>query len=222
MSMHDDMNDDMNDDTDHDRERARLRRAAGQVQARLTDKLAQIWWAFLLRGVIAAALALALLFRPSASLDLLVVFVGLFCLADGVTGLVGAWRADERGAALAQAAFGLALGAILLFWPDASLRTLMILFGLWALVAGISHVLAARASKLPAEETRALGGLAGVAIALGLVLILWPGSGVVAIAWIIALAAAIVAALLIFVALRLRKLDLRLAELGKGHADGAP
>jgi uncharacterized membrane protein HdeD (DUF308 family) len=48
---------------------------------------------------------------------------------------------------------------------------------------------------------------------VGLVLLIWPGTGVVAISWIIALAALLFAALLIFVALRLKRLKKRVDEL---------
>jgi uncharacterized membrane protein HdeD (DUF308 family) len=44
-------------------------------------------------------------------------------------------------------------------------------------------------------------------------LLIWPGTGVVAISWIIALAALMLAALLIFLALRLKRLKQRVDKL---------
>jgi uncharacterized membrane protein HdeD (DUF308 family) len=46
--------------------------------------------------------------------------------------------------------------------------------------------------------------------AVGLLLIVWPGTGVVAIGWLIAIAALVVGGLLIFVARRLKRLKERL------------
>jgi hypothetical protein len=45
-------------------------------------------------------------------------------------------------------------------------------------------------------------------------LLIWPGTGVVAISWIISLAALMLAALLIFLALRLKRLKKRVGNLG--------
>ena len=46
----------------------------------------------------------------------------------------------------------------------------------------------------------------------GLVLILWPGTGVVALAWAVAVVALTIAALLIWVALRLKRVGDRLGQ----------
>ena len=48
----------------------------------------------------------------------------------------------------------------------------------------------------------------------GLVLILWPGTGMVALAWAVAVVALTIAALLIWVALRLKRVGDRLAHQG--------
>jgi uncharacterized membrane protein HdeD (DUF308 family) len=52
-----------------------------------------------------------------------------------------------------------------------------------------------------------------VVTVVGLVLLIWPGTGVVVISWIIALAALLFAALLIFLALRFQRLKKRVDEL---------
>jgi uncharacterized membrane protein HdeD (DUF308 family) len=54
----------------------------------------------------------------------------------------------------------------------------------------------------------------GWAVAVvGLILLIWPGTGVVAISWIIALAALLLAGLLIFLALPLKRLKKRVDKL---------
>jgi uncharacterized membrane protein HdeD (DUF308 family) len=55
--------------------------------------------------------------------------------------------------------------------------------------------------------------MGGAVAVIGLVLLIWPGTGVVAISWIIALAALMLAALLIFLALRLKRLKKRVDNL---------
>jgi uncharacterized membrane protein HdeD (DUF308 family) len=112
----------MNEQQDHRQPLANVGRVLG-------DKLGDIWWAFMMRGVLAVALGLGALIWPSASLAILLRLVGTYCLLDGITGLVGAFRAQERGAHLLQAIVGLVVGAVLLFWPEGSVRTLLVIFG---------------------------------------------------------------------------------------------
>jgi uncharacterized membrane protein HdeD (DUF308 family) len=179
----------------------------------VSDRLGDMWWAFMVRGVLAAVLGLFALIWPSVSLAILIVLVGLYCLADGVAGLVGALRTSERGANLLQPLVAIAVGALLLVWPGASVRTLLVVFGAFALFTGISQIVAARRANVAADERSLMTTAGGVAAAVGLILIVWPGTGVVAISWVIAIAALLLAALLIFLALRLKRLQARVEAL---------
>src|SRR6202140_1154771 len=117
--------------------------AAG-IQSRVSGKLGDIWWAFMLRGVFAGVLGICALIWPTPTFTILTRMIGLYCLADGLPGLVGALRASDRGTYLLQAVVGLVVGGFLLFWPSPSVRTLLMVFGGWALFTGVSHILAAR------------------------------------------------------------------------------
>lgn len=192
----------------------RLKAFAADMRSRTSDRLGDVWWTFMLRGLLAAALGLCALIWPTLSLEILLRLVGIYCLADGVAGLVGALRSGERPSLL-QAVFGIAVGLVLLFWPGATTRLLLMVFGAWALVTGISQVIAAR--SLDAEQDRGPRTTIGVIVAVvGLVLLLWPGTGIVTLSWVIALAALILAALLIFLALRFKGLKTRLDARGIG------
>jgi uncharacterized membrane protein HdeD (DUF308 family) len=105
------------------------------------------------------------------------------------------------------------VGGFLLFWPSTSARTLLMVFGGWALFTGVSNILAARRANVE-DSNRSLMTTMGGAVALvGLVLLIWPGTGVVAISWIIAVAALLLATLLIFLALRLKRFKKRVDNL---------
>lgn len=177
---------------------------------RASEKLGDMWWAFMVRGVLAGVLGLAALIWPSASLAILLRLVGIFCLLDGVTGLIGAFRTSERGAHLLQAILGLVVGALLLFWPEGSVRTLLVIFGIWALLTGVSQIVAARQQQAGGDERSAMTTIGWIAAAVGVILIVWPGTGVVTIAWLIGIVALILAALLIWLALRFKRLGERL------------
>src|SRR5258708_23582678 len=116
--------------------------AAG-IQSRVSGKLGDIWLAFMLRGVFAGVLGIFALIWPTPTFTILTRMIGLYYLADGLTGLVGALRASDRGTYLLQAVVSLAVGGFLLFWPSTSARTLLMVFGGWALFTGVRQILAA-------------------------------------------------------------------------------
>ena len=182
--------------------------AAG-MQSLVSAKLGDIWWAFMLRGVFAGVLGIFALIWPTPTFTILTRMIGLYCLADGLPGLVGALRASNRGTYLLQAVVSLVVGGFLLFWPSTSARTLLMVFGGWALFTGVSNILAARRANVEDTDHRLTTTMGGAVAVVGLILLIWPGTGMVAISWIIALAALMLAALLIFLALRLKRLKRR-------------
>ena len=173
----------------------------------------KLWRSYVVRGLLVGLLGLFALFWPSASLAILVTLVGLFLLADGVMGCIGTFRAGGRGVDFLQPAVTLVVGAILLFWPGTTLRVLLIIFGAWAVIFGVGQVLAARKLSGQSDEVRFMTAIGATSAIVGMVLILWPGSGVVAISWVIALAALVLAALFIGLGLRMRRLGARLESL---------
>lgn len=190
-----------------------LQSLAAGVQSRVSSKLGDIWWAFMLRGVFAGTLGICALIWPTLSFTILTRMIGLYLLADGLPGLVGAIRASDRGTYLLQAVVSLAVGGVLLFLPSASARTLLMIFGGWALLTGVSHILAARRTNVEETDRGLTTTMAAAVAATGLVLLIWPGTGVVTISWIIALTALLFAVLLIFLALRLKRLKQRVDKL---------
>ncbi len=185
------------------------RQRAGQVLSVVGGKLGGLWWAMLVRGIIAVVVGFCALVWPSASIGLLVMLVGVFVLLDGVTGLIGALQNRLGGAHLVQAVIGIAIGLVLLFWPTGSIRLLLVVFGVWFVLIGFSQFWAARQNQIDGDDRSALSIIGGVIGVLGLVLVFWPGTGVVAISWLIAFAALLLGAILIFLALRLRRLQQR-------------
>src|SRR5260370_19086752 len=86
--------------------------AAG-IQSRVSAKLGDIWWAFMLRGVFAGVLRIFALIWPTHTFTILTRMIGLYCLADGLSGLVGTLRASDPGTYLLQAVVSLVVGVFL-------------------------------------------------------------------------------------------------------------
>ena len=190
-----------------DERREQLRSRAQGAAAQLSTKLGDLWRFFMLRGVLAGILGIFALFWPSASLAILITLVGLFILADGAIGLVGVLRNPAGVENMLQPVVSIVIGPVLMFWPAASVRLLLIILGVWALVFGLSQI---REARLIPEESGERGStvtVGGITVVIGFIIMLWPGTGTVAISWVIAIAALLAAALLIFVALRMKRLN---------------
>ena len=76
----------------------------------------------------------------------------------------------------------MAAGVLALLWPAPTALVLVLVLGIWALVAGFTEIIAAFGSDETAG-TRALFVLAGLVwVVFGVVLLAWPGPGTVTLA----------------------------------------
>ncbi len=191
-----------------------LRKVVTGAKHRVSDKLGDLWWWLMIRGVLALGLAVFALFWPQKTVGLLVNLLGAYLLLDGILGVVGSFRSDEnRGAPLA-AIIGLVVGAVLLSWTGLSVRLFLILVGVWALLQGAGMFLSSRNHESD-REARSLVGIVGGALAVaGLILIVWPNTGVVTVSWLIAIIALSLGCLLIYVGNRLRRIASRIRHAG--------
>lgn len=168
-----------------------------------------VWWIFVLRGALAAALGIFALLWPTLTLSVLVLIVGAYLIADGVMGLVVATRRRAASGRFLQPIASTVIGLLLVLWPDESVRTLFVILGVAGLVVGVSYLVTVRRFGLDEMDRRLMTTAGAGAAALGLVLIVWPGAAVVTLSWIIAAAALIVAAVLLFLGLRFKQMQVR-------------
>jgi uncharacterized membrane protein HdeD (DUF308 family) len=193
----------------------RLRVATAGLQNRVSTKMGDIWWAFLIRGLIALALGVSALIWPKVTLDVLIRLIGIYALLDGAAGVIGGLRSRDMRSYVLPALVSLAVGAILLFWPGLTVKWLLIILGGFALLQGASLLFAGRSAQAD-DPNRALLVTSGAVLAvIGLVLIVWPGAGAVTISWLVAALAFVIGALLTFLALRLRRVKLRVDSLAE-------
>lgn len=174
------------------------------IEARdtLSANLAGLWWTFLLRGVLAAAVGIAALFWPSGSISLLLRLVGALLVFDGALTLLGFGRRGLVGGAGAGA---ILIGLVLLIWPEGAARIAFFLLGAWIMIIGVGSLMALQQMHAQDPERPMVRNSGIVALVIGLVLIFWPGSGLVALGWAIAFAALALAAVMVFLAMRFKR-----------------
>lgn len=178
------------------------------VQIIEANSLSHNWWAVLLRGVAGLLFGIFTFFAPGLSLAALVTVYGAYAFVDGVFAIVSAIRrhgsTDRWGVLLLEGIAGIAAGLVTFFWPGITAVALLYLIAAWSLFTGIMEVVAAvRLRKvITGEWLLALSGV--LSIGLGILLMLLPGPGVLAVVLWIGAYAIVFGSLLIALGLRLR------------------
>jgi uncharacterized membrane protein HdeD (DUF308 family) len=178
--------------------------------------LAQNWWAIVLRGVCAVLFGVGAFAWPGITLAVLVLLYGAYALVEGV--LAVAWALVGRqagpfpwGVLLAGLA-GVGVGVVTFLYPGLTGLALLYLIAAWAMVRGIFEIIAAfhLRKEIDNEWLLALSGL--LSLVLGLVLIVAPGAGVLAVLWWIGAFAIVFGVLTIMLGFRLKGVKDRLAH----------
>lgn len=171
-----------------------------------------------IRGLAATAFGLLTLVWPGLTLLVLVILFGAYALVDGISDLLVLMRhrRDERGArtlSLVIAIVSIGAGIITLLWPDITALALLLVIAGWALATGVLHLVAAFRLRrhINNEWLYVLNGI--VALMLGVILVLTPGEGALAITWVIGWLALLRGVLLLALAWRVHGLR-RGARLG--------
>jgi uncharacterized membrane protein HdeD (DUF308 family) len=194
-------------------EREQIRQVVAGAKQRVSAKLDDVWLWFMIRGVLAIGLAVVALFWPKMTLGILVNLLGAYLLFDGVVGAIGAVRSSGQRGFPVFAIASIAVGGILLFWTGLSIRVFLTLIGIWALLQGSGLILSNRRTDSDAEARQLFGALGAVLAVIGLILVVWPGMGVVAISWLIAVVTSGIGCAMIYVAIRLRRVAVRLGTV---------
>jgi uncharacterized membrane protein HdeD (DUF308 family) len=163
------------------------------------------WWAFALRGVAAVLFGVLAFVWPGVTLVVLVLLWGAYALLDGVLALVAAFRTehDHRWWLVFEGIVGIGAGIVTFLYPALTALVLLYIIAAWALLTGVLELVAAvRLRKVIENELwLVLSGIASVLF--GIVLLVAPGAGAVAVVWIIAAYSIVFGVLMLALALRL-------------------
>jgi uncharacterized membrane protein HdeD (DUF308 family) len=164
------------------------------------------WWIFLLRGLLAVVFGLLTIWQPMAALAALVLVFGVWAFIDGVAALalaITGWRSWQLALV---GLLGIALGLVTLFRPGITAIGLYAAAAAWAIARGILEIVVAIELRrvVRGEAWLVLGGIAS--LLFGVLLIVLPAAGALALAWLIGLYALVFGGLMIGLAMRLRRL----------------
>ncbi|HCA47327.1 MAG TPA: hypothetical protein DEP45_08175 [Armatimonadetes bacterium] len=167
----------------------------------------RIWWIALVRGLLGIVLGLMLIVWPQESAEALVMLIGAFVVAIGLAMILLPLmtRVVGWGVSLGSGMLTLAIGLAALLAP-AFVATIMIwLIAAWVIVTGVTELLGAAAARSLGADVTALWIVGAVSVLFGLVLLAWPGAGIVAAAWAIGAYFLVTGALLLWHAISTRQ-----------------
>lgn len=183
----------------------KVKQVASKAKAKVHSGLSDLWWMMLVRGLISVCVAVCAFVWPQQTIGLLVKLLGVYFLVDSAVGFAGLLRGQKTQSQLPQIAVSLVVGLILVFWGDISIKIFMVLVGVWALLQGVGMFWMSRNMDDSAARSMMFG--LGIAMAIvGAIFVFWPTTAIVTLSWLLALATGLIGCLLIFVALKLRKL----------------
>lgn len=172
------------------------------------DRIFDLWWIPVLRGVLAILFGILALFWPGITILALVIVFGAYAIVDGVFALIAAFRGpteEHRVGMAAVGVLGILAGVVALLWPGITALALLLVIAAWFVATGVFEIIAG--VRLRKEiENEWLPILSGVvSVIFGILLLAWPAGGALAIAWLIGLSAIAYGITLIALGLRLRK-----------------
>ena len=170
--------------------------------------LARNWWLLAIRGVAAILFGIGAFLWPGLTIAVLVILFGAYALVDGIFAVIAGFSArkeqDRWWMMVVVGVAGIVTGILTFMWPDITALVLLYFIAAWAIVTGVFEI--AAAIRLRAEmEGEWMLILAGIAsLIFGVLLVIMPGAGALAVVWLIGSYALLFGILLLVLAFRLR------------------
>ena len=109
--------------------------------------LASNWWAAAVRGVCAILIGSIAIFAPAVTLVALVMIFAAYSLVDGVFAIIlairGARQHERWGWLALNGVISIAAAVVAILYPALTAIAFGILFAVWALISGITSIVAA-------------------------------------------------------------------------------
>ena len=169
----------------------------------------KIWIFAIIRGVLGIIFGLIALFSPIATALALAIVIGVYAIVNGVFDIIEAIRHRGSSSMVLRIVLGVVsilFGMLVLVWPGISLAILVIMVGIWAIIIGILQIVSSVRHRAIPNSGWVWGIIGGaLSILFGILVLIWPGTGLVTIIWIIGIWAIVWGVTLIVLGVQLRK-----------------
>jgi uncharacterized membrane protein HdeD (DUF308 family) len=181
------------------------------------ELLSRRWQLVVLRGVVAVLFGIIAIVWPGITVLALALLFGAYTLLDGITALtmgIGRQVGSDRVYMIVLGVLGVVAGLIALIWPQITVIVLLVIIAVWAIVAGVTQIAAAIRLRKVIRNEWFLALTGAISLVLGVLLIVQPAEGAIALVIAIATFALVWGVVLIVLGLRLRLLARTLATAG--------
>ena len=171
------------------------------------DHLAERWWVLVVRGAAAILFGILTFVLPGLSLLMLVMLWAAYALVDGLFNLVHAARGARAGRRwgwlLFEGLVSVAAGVLAVVWPDITAFALLVVIAAWAVVTGVAEIAVAirLRRQLRGEWLLVVSGV--LSVAFGVLLMVFPGPGILTVLWMVGVYAILFGGLLVALGWRL-------------------
>jgi uncharacterized membrane protein HdeD (DUF308 family) len=163
------------------------------------------WWLIAIRGIAAILFGLAAFVWPGLTLELLVLLFAIYVLVDGVLSIAAFLRRPGQSPSmLVGGIVSIVAGVVAIIFPGLAALSVVILIAARAILTGVAEILLTFRihERLTVELLWGLAGLAS--IVFGIVLIVFPAAGALALIWFIGAYALFIGVLLVILGFSLR------------------
>jgi uncharacterized membrane protein HdeD (DUF308 family) len=206
--------------TPEEQREGRYARATAPLHDVLTsadDLFKRAWWAIAFRGVLAIVLGILMLAWPGITLSVFVALLGVYMFFDGIFALVATFHAGQQGRSwwpyLLEGILSIGVGLLAFARPSAMALAVLILIAVRSIIVGVVEIgtgVSVRRATTTSPWLLWLGGLAS--IAFGVLLLVKPGPGLLALVWIAGIYMIVFGLMLDTEAFRLRSVRERLVQ----------
>lgn len=173
----------------------------------METKLANHWWAILIRGIVAIVFAFLAFFATGFTLELLLIFLAIYLLLNGLFAIIGSLMATSHKhwwMLLFEGLISAAAGIAVLAWPGISLSILVLLVAIWAIISGVFEIIAGIVAAW-AQPGRILLSIVGVfSLILGIVIFAYPLISTTVFIWLLGIYALFIGLAMIIFSIQLK------------------
>lgn len=160
----------------------------------MTGDIVKDWWGKLIVGIILIIWGFTAFISPELSLLTVIVLFGMLCLFAGIAliafALSGSPMVRNKAMMIIEGLLLFTIAMMAFFWPEVTALTILYLFAAFAIVLGIFEII--YGISMPKEAADDIGSasrgmmiMGGIlSLIFGMLLFIYPGSGLLAILWI--------------------------------------
>ncbi|MGW0805673.1 HdeD family acid-resistance protein [Nonomuraea sp. NPDC002799] len=171
------------------------------------EDISRSWWPLLVRGVAAIIFGILALLWPGITVLVLVICFGAYALVSGVFELIAGFRHGVRSRAwlIISGIVSILAGIVAFVWPGITSLALLYIVAFWAIIAGVSEIVAGIHLRkvIDTEWMLIVGGV--LSVIFGVLLLVWPGAGLLSLAWLVAVFAILYGIAMVVLSFQVKK-----------------